>query len=193
MEGRQPFRDDVCDVRDDVLKSVTSVTASVTTSVAMSVTYVRDDVRDDVRDVCDGVHDVRSGVHDVRSGILTSVLASVTSVLASMTSVPNVLTPVTSVTRSVTIVPTKTRLCRRHTAVIMSSRRGHPRVARLLCGAGADKDKAVQMTHILDQVVSTGCSLELALAPTKTRQYNDDTALIMSSRCGHLAVARMIC
>ena len=38
-------------------------------------------------------------------------------------------------------------------------------VTQLLCGAGADKDKAVQ---------------------------EDDTALIMSPRSGHLAVARLL-
>ena len=39
-------------------------------------------------------------------------------------------------------------------------------VARVLCGDGAGKDKAVQ---------------------------DDDTACVMLSRCGHLAVARLLC
>ena len=90
---------------------------------------------------------------------------------------------------SVELAPARTRQCGHHTAVIMSSRSGHPRVAQMLCGAGADKNKAVQMTHILDQLVAVDCSLKLALAPTKTRQCNDDTAVIMSSRFGRLAVA----
>ena len=51
-----------------------------------------------------------------------------------------------------------------NTALILSSRSGHLEVARLLCGAGAYKDKAVQ----------------------------DDGALIMSSRPGHLEVARQL-
>ena len=43
---------------------------------------------------------------------------------------------------------------------------GHLKVARVLCGAAADKDKAVQ---------------------------DDDIALVMSSRSGHLKVARVLC
>ena len=64
------------------------------------------------------------------------------------------------------LAPTKTRQCNDDTALIMSSRSGHLKVARLLSGAGADKDKAVQ---------------------------DDDTALTISSRSGHLAVARLLC
>ena len=35
----------------------------------------------------------------------------------------------------------------------MSSRRGHREVARLLCGAGADKDKAMQTRRAFHHVV----------------------------------------
>ena len=62
------------------------------------------------------------------------------------------------------LAPTTTRQCTDDTALIMSYRAGHLEVARLLCGAGADKDKAVQ---------------------------DDATALIMSFRCGHLGLARL--
>ena len=52
------------------------------------------------------------------------------------------------------------------TALMVASRNGHLEVARLLCEAGADKDKARQ---------------------------DGATALILASRNGHLEVARLLC
>ena len=66
---------------------------------------------------------------------------------------------------SLELAPTKTRQCNDDTALIMSSRCRHLEVTQVLCGAGADKGKAVQ---------------------------ENDTALIMSSRSGHLKVARLL-
>ena len=64
-------------------------------------------------------------------------------------------------------------------------------VARLLCGAGADKDKAAQdddTALIMRPIRATGGG------PTALWSWrNDDTALAMSSRSGHLAVARLLC
>ena len=53
-----------------------------------------------------------------------------------------------------------------HTPLMLASRRGHLEVVRLLCEAGADKDKATQ---------------------------NGSTALIGASENGHLEVARLLC
>ena len=81
----------------------------------------------------------------------------------------------------------------------MSSRSGHLKVARLLCGAGADKDKAVQEEDSLHHVVNPGtwrwpdCPLMMvaqllcgAGADKDKAEQEDDTALIMASRSGHL-------
>ena len=98
------------------------------------------------------------------------------------------------------LAPARTRQCRRHTALIMSSRCGDLEVAQLICGAGADKDEAVQAAHSLDHIVSRwapgggptdlrswrsfcldastwrwpDCSV--VLAPTRTRQCRRHTA-----------------
>ena len=85
------------------------------------------------------------------------------------------------------------------TALMVASANGHLEVARLLCEAGADKDKAMQDGATALILASANGHLEVArllceAGADKDKAMQDGaTALILASANGHLEVARLLC
>ena len=85
------------------------------------------------------------------------------------------------------------------TALISASANGHLEVARLLCEAGADKDKATQTGATALTRASENGHLEVArvlceAGADKDKATQDGaTPLILASHNGHLEVARVLC
>ena len=85
------------------------------------------------------------------------------------------------------------------TALILASENGHQEVARLLCEAGADKDKARQggataliWASIIGHLELARLLCEAGADKDKARQ-DGVTALVAASEGGHLEVARLLC
>ena len=91
------------------------------------------------------------------------------------------------------------RMDRHSSALISASANGHLEVARLLCEAGADKDKAEQGGASAFMAASEDGHLEVARllceagADKDKARQDGATALILASEHGHLEVARLLC
>ena len=91
------------------------------------------------------------------------------------------------------------RMDRHSSALISASANGHLEVARLLCEAGADKDKAQQDGWAPLILASENGHLEVARllceagADRDKARQDGATALILASSNGHLEVARVLC
>ena len=86
------------------------------------------------------------------------------------------------------------------TALMIASEGGHPEVARLLCEAGADKDKADMEGATALMRASRYGHLEVARLLCEAGANKDKannrygaTALMGASGNGHLEVARLLC
>ena len=85
------------------------------------------------------------------------------------------------------------------TPLTLASRGWYLEVVRLLCEAGADKDKEIEMGVTALILASDNMHLELARllceagADKDKAKWYGDTALISASQNGHLEVARLLC